>query len=315
MDRPLPAPPRRASGARGGVGATSWRPDVRTRPSGAAAARRPVAVVNSVQSDFRPRSVAFAALPTANPTARFPRRSRSGCVRALHHAARPDDAGWCWWARRRRSIGSNARPKSTPMERETSWTFTILSSRPGARCCRPAAGSWPARRCSAPPAPPISHRLAPGRQDPPVRPVFIGITVPRTGTYAVQGEDELKGYQLAVEHINSGDPLIKTDFSENDQGRARQGSQIRGCRFRGQAEHGGAGAIALHQREQGHLDDRFDLERGGGGAQQIRRSARRCSMFAASPAPTTPPARIACATASASASTARPPRRRSAQCC
>ena len=35
--------------------------------------------------------------------------------------------------------------------------------------------------------------------------VFIGIAVPRTGTYAVQGEDELKGYQLAVEHINSGD--------------------------------------------------------------------------------------------------------------
>src|SRR5689334_21101035 len=39
--------------------------------------------------------------------------------------------------------------------------------------------------------------------------VFIGIAVPRTGTYAVQGEDELKGYQLAVEHINSGHPLIK----------------------------------------------------------------------------------------------------------
>src|SRR5690242_214470 len=39
--------------------------------------------------------------------------------------------------------------------------------------------------------------------------VFIGITVPRTGTYALQGEDELKGYQLAVEHINAGHPLIK----------------------------------------------------------------------------------------------------------
>src|SRR5665213_3195488 len=39
--------------------------------------------------------------------------------------------------------------------------------------------------------------------------VFIGIAVPRTGTYAVQGEDELKGWQLAVEHINSGDPLLK----------------------------------------------------------------------------------------------------------
>src|SRR5271154_3856450 len=39
--------------------------------------------------------------------------------------------------------------------------------------------------------------------------VFIGITVPRTGTYALQGEDELKGFQLAVEHINSGDPLLQ----------------------------------------------------------------------------------------------------------
>jgi hypothetical protein len=39
--------------------------------------------------------------------------------------------------------------------------------------------------------------------------VFIGITVPRTGTYAVQGEDELKGYQLAVEHINGGHALIR----------------------------------------------------------------------------------------------------------
>jgi ABC-type branched-subunit amino acid transport system substrate-binding protein len=39
--------------------------------------------------------------------------------------------------------------------------------------------------------------------------VYIGIAVPRTGTYAVQGEDELKGYQLAVEHINSGHELIR----------------------------------------------------------------------------------------------------------
>jgi branched-chain amino acid transport system substrate-binding protein len=39
--------------------------------------------------------------------------------------------------------------------------------------------------------------------------VFIGITVPRTGSYALQGEDELKGYQLAIEHINSGNELIR----------------------------------------------------------------------------------------------------------
>jgi ABC-type branched-subunit amino acid transport system substrate-binding protein len=39
--------------------------------------------------------------------------------------------------------------------------------------------------------------------------VNIGAAVPRTGTYAVQGEDELKGMQLAVEHINSGHALVK----------------------------------------------------------------------------------------------------------
>jgi len=39
--------------------------------------------------------------------------------------------------------------------------------------------------------------------------VFIGIAVPRTGTYAVPGEDELKGYELAIEHLNAGDELIR----------------------------------------------------------------------------------------------------------
>ncbi|HZZ92712.1 MAG TPA: substrate-binding protein [Usitatibacter sp.] len=39
--------------------------------------------------------------------------------------------------------------------------------------------------------------------------VFIGATPPQTGTYARQGEDELKGWQLAVEHINEGHPLIR----------------------------------------------------------------------------------------------------------
>ncbi len=48
--------------------------------------------------------------------------------------------------------------------------------------------------------------------------VFVGITVPRTGTYAVQGEDELKGYQLAVEHINSGHPLIKAISPKTTKG-------------------------------------------------------------------------------------------------
>ncbi len=41
------------------------------------------------------------------------------------------------------------------------------------------------------------------------RTVYIGAAVPRTGTYAVQGEDELKGMQLAVEHINEGHELAR----------------------------------------------------------------------------------------------------------
>ena len=53
----------------------------------------------------------------------------------------------------------------------------------------PPLGTWPA-----------------GSQGPTVT---IGATVPRTGAYAVQGEDELKGMQLAVEHINDGHRLIK----------------------------------------------------------------------------------------------------------
>ena len=54
---------------------------------------------------------------------------------------------------------------------------------------KPAIGTWPA-----------------GSQG---DTVYIGAATPRTGTYAVQGEDELKGWELAVEHINNGDPLLK----------------------------------------------------------------------------------------------------------
>jgi ABC-type branched-subunit amino acid transport system substrate-binding protein len=39
--------------------------------------------------------------------------------------------------------------------------------------------------------------------------VFVGVVTPRTGTYAAQGEDEIKGYELAIEHLNAGDELIR----------------------------------------------------------------------------------------------------------
>ena len=48
--------------------------------------------------------------------------------------------------------------------------------------------------------------------------IFIGVATPRTGTYAEQGEDELKGWQLAVEHINEGHPLIKKISPKTSKG-------------------------------------------------------------------------------------------------
>jgi len=64
--------------------------------------------------------------------------------------------------------------------------FTMIA--PASAADQPPIGTWPA-----------------GSQG---SSVTIGASVPRTGAYAVQGEDELKGMQLAVEHINSGHPLM-----------------------------------------------------------------------------------------------------------
>jgi ABC-type branched-subunit amino acid transport system substrate-binding protein len=44
--------------------------------------------------------------------------------------------------------------------------------------------------------------------------VFVGISVPRTGTYAAAGEDLIKGYELAIEHLNAGNELM-TKISPN----------------------------------------------------------------------------------------------------
>ncbi|HET8608611.1 MAG TPA: ABC transporter substrate-binding protein [Burkholderiales bacterium] len=34
--------------------------------------------------------------------------------------------------------------------------------------------------------------------------VFVGLSIPQTGSYSAEGKDHLRGYQLAIEHINSG---------------------------------------------------------------------------------------------------------------
>jgi ABC-type branched-subunit amino acid transport system substrate-binding protein len=75
---------------------------------------------------------------------------------------------------------------------------SLLPAMPAFAEDKPAIGSYPAG---------VSGSTA-----------FIGISVPRTGTYAVQGEDELKGYQLAIEHINAGHDLIKKISPKTSKG-------------------------------------------------------------------------------------------------
>jgi len=48
--------------------------------------------------------------------------------------------------------------------------------------------------------------------------VFVGIDVPLTGTYAAAGADEQKGIELAIEHLNNGDALIKAISPKTTKG-------------------------------------------------------------------------------------------------
>ena len=85
------------------------------------------------------------------------------------------------------------------------WLPSGLVSQAFAQAGKPPIGTWPAGSSG--------------------NSVFIGIAVPRTGTYAVQGEDELKGWQLAVEHINSGHDLVRRISPKTTKG--VQGKQLK----------------------------------------------------------------------------------------
>ena len=67
-------------------------------------------------------------------------------------------------------------------------------------------------------------------------------------------------------------PADQEDRAQGHQGRARQAGEPGRRRLRRQPEQCGAGAAALHQREQDRRDDRLDLVGGRGRAQQVRRA-------------------------------------------
>ena len=92
---------------------------------------------------------------------------------------------------------------------------------------KPPIGTWP-EGSKATPSTSVSPRRAPA-------------------PYAVQGEDELKGWQLAVEHINEGHALMKKIAPKVTKGLLGKQVKLVGGRLRRQAEPGRAGATDLHQ--------------------------------------------------------------------
>ena len=115
---------------------------------------------------------------------------------------------------------------------------------------RPAIGTWPA-----------------GSQGDTVN---VAAAVPRTGTYAVQGEDELKGWQLAVEHINNGDPLLQKIAPKVTKGLLGKKVNLVAAELSGEAQPGRSRDPDLHQPEQDRLDDGLHVKRGRRRAQQVR---------------------------------------------
>ncbi len=144
--------------------------------------------------------------------------------------------------------------------------------------------------------------------------VTIGATVPRTGAYAVQGEDELKGMQLAVEHLNEGHDLIRQIAPKVTKG-------VLGKQVNLVVADSAAKPNNAVQEQQVFInenkiiaDDRRDLVGGRGGAEQIRSAGEDPLRDRESRARTTRLARIARAIRSASVSMARPRPTRSARC-
>ena len=93
--------------------------------------------------------------------------------------------------------------------------------------------------------------------------VFVGISVPRTGTYAAAGEDLIKGYELAIEHLNAGDPLMQKISANIKKGVL--GKEVKYGIADSEAKPNTAGAepFQIHQRQQGRHGHRFGFERRG----------------------------------------------------
>ena len=100
--------------------------------------------------------------------------------------------------------------------------------------------------------------------------VTIGATVPRTGTYAVQGEDELKGMQLAVEHLNEGHHLIKQIAPKVTKGVLGKQVKLVVADLAAKPNNAVQEQQTFINENKIIANDRLDLVSGRGCAQQVR---------------------------------------------
>ncbi len=77
---------------------------------------------------------------------------------------------------------------------------------------------------------------------------FIGLDPPLTGPYSVPGQDELKGYELAIAHLNDGNDLIKKMAPKVTKGLLGKKVIYGTADSEFEAERRGAESVALHFR-------------------------------------------------------------------
>jgi hypothetical protein len=165
---------------------------------------------------------------------------------------------------------------------------TVLASVGGVQWAfaadKPAMGTWPA-----------------GSQG---DTVYVGAAVPLTGTYAVQGADELKGWELAVEHMNTDHPLMKKIAPKINKG-------VLGKKVALVSADSAAKPNQAVQSIQTFINQNKIILATGSTSSAVAVALNKfcdrenSSTCPASRARTTPPARTACATASARATSAR----------
>ena len=92
------------------------------------------------------------------------------------------------------------------------------------------------------------------------------------------GRGRAQGLSARHRAHQRGPSADQADLAQDHQGRARQGAEVRRRRLGRQAERRGAGAAALHHREQGDHDDRRRPRARWRWRSTSSPSARRCSI-------------------------------------